>query len=287
MQTFVDFLATSFKKKGGELLLKNKVESIVINNGKVEGVQIKSGEFVRSKCVISTTGVKQTFLNLINSEAAPRRLLDKAATLISSISSLVVYLGVQGSPINKKGWGRSVWYVPNGNADEIYKKVFNGGVDEDVELLLMAFPSQYDTTLAPAGCESLYLFLAAPFRDAMFWNENKMIFYDRIIRRVEELIPNLRSKIVVREIATPSTIQRYTLNDDGAMYGLASTTGQFRVNVMPQESLVSGLYLASHWTTVGAGQGGTPMAAYAGRSVARLILSKNTKQKNSYESVNK
>ena len=63
------------------------------------------------------------------------------------------------------------------------------------------------------------------------------------------------------------------------MYGLASTPSQFKSTIMPQQTSINGLYLASHWATVGVGQGGTPMAALAGRRVARLIEAKKLNKK--------
>ncbi len=278
MQVFVDFLAENFKRLGGELRLDTPATKIIVRNSRVEGVEVGPENVVSSRCAVSTTGPKQTFLRLIGRDVLPGKFTEQVTTLLPSASSLVVYLGVKGSPVNTQGWGRTVWYAPSQNPDAIYSRVFNGGLDENAEMLLLAFPSDVDSSLAPEGHESVYLFTLASFQNAQFWKEHKAEYYDRIVARAEELIPGLRQRIIVNETATPTALYRYTLNDDGATYGLASTPGQFRTNVMPQETLIDGLLLASHWTTVGAGQGGTPMAAYAGRKAAYLILGKDERR---------
>lgn len=286
MQAFVDFLANNFRKLGGTLLVGMEATKISVKGNRVEGISVRRTRFpqeepqlIHANHIVSTAGIRQTFSRLIGTESLPRNLAERLPALLPSISSVIVYLGVRGSPVNTSGWGRTVWYSPENNSDEIYGRVFEGGLDKNVELLLLAFPSHYDKTLAPEGCESLYLFTAAPFKDAEFWNTNKTTFRERIIERASELIPKLRDRILVCEAATPLTLYRYTLNDNGALYGLASTPDQLKTRVMPQDTDIEGLYLASHWTTVGAGQGGTPMAAYAGRNAAKLILEKHNSLK--------
>ncbi len=278
MQVFVNSLAENFQRLGGELCLRTEVTKIITHHLQTRGVETRNASLIESRFIISTTGIKQTFFRLIEADILPSRVVVKLRSLVPSVSSMIVYLGIKGSPVNSAGFGRTVWYMPNGNPDEVYERVFAGGLDEGAELLLMAFPSHYDETLAPKNCESVYLFTVAPFKDGEFWKKHKAALCDQMVSRASDLIRDLRKRIVVCEVATPMTLYRYTLNDEGAVYGLASTLDQFKPRVMPQETVIGGLYLASHWTTVGAGQGGTPMAAFAGRNAARLVLERLNKR---------
>jgi prolycopene isomerase len=273
MQKFVDRLAENFTRLGGRLALRQKVTRIVVSGGRVTGVETERGGFLEAEHVISTAGPQQTYFRLIGEEWLTDELAARVGALRSSISLIVICLGLKGARIDPHGWGRTVWYVPNANSDEIYSKTFRGELDSTAEALLLAIPSRHDRTIVPPDGEYVYLSTVAPARDTAFWQENKAALFERILDRAEELLPGLRANIVVKEMATPPTISRYTLNDDGAAFGLACTPDQFKIDVMPQQTTFGGLYLASHWTTVGAGQGGTPMAAYAGRNVSRMILS--------------
>lgn len=271
MQNFVDFLANNFRQLGGELKLQTTVTKIRVRRSCVQGIETSQGDFIRAKNVVSTAGLRQTFFRLVGETQLPRWFVTKVDVLKPSVSAVIVYLGVKGSA-NTQGWGRSLWYIPHGNPDEIYGRVFAGGSDQEAEALLLAFPSHFDGTLAPAGHHVVTLFTVASFENMGFWKAHKATFSDRMIERASELIPGLRKAILVHETASPLSLYNYTLNDNGAMYGLASTPDQFKTSVMPQDTLISGLYLAGHWATVGAGQGGTPMAAFAGRNAAQLIL---------------
>jgi prolycopene isomerase len=185
---------------------------------------------------------------------------------------VVLYLGLKREA-DQTVRGRTVWYMPEYNVDKVYADILAGKPDLECRSLLAAFPARFDESLAPKGYECVNLFTLAPFMSEQFWKASKEKLLDTLLNRAGHLIPNLRRRIILKEMATPVTIQRYTLNDRGAMYGLASTMSQLRTRVMPQKSVIPGLYLASHWATVGTGQGGTPMAAYAGRNAAGLALS--------------
>jgi phytoene dehydrogenase-like protein len=41
---------------------------------------------------------------------------------------------------------------------------------------------------------------------------------------------------------------------------------------MPPITFIKNLYLAGHWATLGAGQGGISTVAYCGENIAKLII---------------
>ena len=279
MQRLGDVLRENFKKNGGTISLRDKVVKIHVENEAVTGIETEKKGFCTASYVISTAGIKQPFFQLIDRKWLPDNLCLKANNLKPSVSALILYLGLKGSTIKEKAWGRTVWYVPNLNANDIYRKTLNGDCDEEIEVAVIGLPSNYDETLDPPGHESLRCIVMAPFKNEEFWSKNKTKYKEIIINRLSEIIPDLRERIVVSELASPSTMRRYTLNDDGAIYGLASRRDQVDYACMPQKTPVKNLFLSSHWATIGVGQGGTPMAAFAGRQVARLIEAKKTNKK--------
>ncbi len=86
-------------------------------------------------------------------------------------------------------------------------------------------------------------------------------------------MPGLSDSITIKEIATPLTLNRYTLNNGGACYGWTSTPLQINRNIMPPETFIKGLYLTGHWVTQGAGQGGISTVAFCGKNISERILS--------------
>jgi len=64
-------------------------------------------------------------------------------------------------------------------------------------------------------------------RDFEKYRSIKEDFSQKILHQLEsKLIPGLRSHLLFYEAATPLTLERYTGNEMGAMYGLASTPQQ-------------------------------------------------------------
>jgi hypothetical protein len=71
------------------------------------------------------------------------------------------------------------------------------------------------------------------------------------------------------EAATPATLERYTLNFQGAAYGWDPTPEQSGTSRLQPKTPLENLYLTGHWTTPG---GGTTTVALSGKNTARMIL---------------
>ena len=82
-------------------------------------------------------------------------------------------------------------------------------------------------------------------------------------------MPGLRDGIRFVEAGTPRTMERYTRNYAGAMYGWDVVPGQVGPTRLGQRSPIEGLVLAGHWTTPGAGIYGV---CQSGISAAQIIL---------------
>ncbi len=279
MKKLGDVLKRNFERNGGVVSLKDKTIKINLKNGCASGVETERSGAIKSKYVISTASIKQTFLQLINEELMPNNFICKIKNSKPSVSALVLYLGLKGRTIKDLKWGRTVWYIPNLNPNEVYGKVFDGQCDENIEAMLMGFPSKYDESLTPHECESLMCILSAPYKSDDFWYTNKAKYREAIINRVSMLIPNIKDRMEVCELATPPTISKFTLNDSGAIYGLASTPDQIDIDYMPLKTPAKNLFLSSHWRTQGYGQTGVPVVALAGRQVAMIIQKKEKRIK--------
>ncbi len=66
---------------------------------------------------------------------------------------------------------------------------------------------------------------------------------DGLIRAAENVIPDLSKHIVVKDIATPITYERYTLSSEGAWYGMAQIPEQAGMKRLSRKTLIPGLYL--------------------------------------------
>jgi len=77
--------------------------------------------------------------------------------------------------------------------------------------------------------------------------------------RLERIIPGIRSIIVHSEVATSATVNRYTLNPEGAVYGFVQTPGKKAVNT---NKVLENLHVASAWGKTGGGFSGAISGGY-------------------------
>ena len=93
----------------------------------------------------------------------------------------------------------------------------------------------------------------------------------KLLSRVEKNIPAISGNIIFKEIATPLTIERYTFNARGSLYGWAQLPEQTHKDCFPINSSFGGLFHAGHWTLPG---GGIVAVAASGINGAKRVLKK-------------
>ena len=146
--------------------------------------------------------------------------------------------------------------------------------------LILSIPTLLDPCLAPSGQHLLKVLVTVPYSYGEGWGNGdsgtycriKEEFSQRVLEHVEsKLIPGLRGHLLFCEAATPLTLEAYTGNESGAMYGLASTPEQIGNSRPPQHTSIPGLLQVGHYTRPSHGIVGTSLS---GLFAVRRILSK-------------
>jgi len=284
MQAFSDAFIEKFKEWSGNIILGEKVEKIIIKNHKVEGVVIDKDNFIPSKIVVSNCDATNTFFQMVGKEYLPAEFIRKINNLEISPSAFIVYLGLNKnySKILKDRCGWWCFLSNNFNVEKVFSDLDRKDKPYSEDGFFCFFPSSHDSSLAPPDHEVILLLVPAKITDNNFWLENKHSLAVGLIKKAENFIPDLSNSIAVKEIATPLTLYRYTLNRNGASYGWASTPLQIDMNTMPPVTFIKGLYLVGHWVTQGIGLGGIATVAYCGKNVAKLIT-KSLKSKSRWK----
>jgi phytoene dehydrogenase-like protein len=251
------------ERKGGRVLLKTEVESILIKDRKVVGVRTSDGATHAARVVISNANAPATFEKMLPSGAVPNGYLAKLGTYRPSLSSFIVWLGLNQELRNKiKGYHIFVTDGYNSEADfeaclaaEASKAAFY------VTMYDNAFPEY-----SKPGKSSISLYMPcgySPWKrfEADYLSGNKDAYKkekdritDTLIDRTEaRVIPGLKSMIEVMDAATPLTNMRYTKNPAGAIVGYEWSVDNAFINRIKNETPIRGLYLASAWGNPGGG----------------------------------
>ena len=270
-------LATSIERRGGGIRYRTEAASILTRGNRVMGVVTHEGEVIEAPTVISNASLPQTFRRLLP-EGPPSSLAGTLNRLQYSLSNFIVYLGVRGdaelSSLPFFTYLRSI-----ADLEEEYRNLRKGEIPQN-PTVIMVVPSLIDPCLAPEGTHAMKLLSVAPYGYRNGWGRSDRRSYEaikeevaqRLIAHVESrVVPGLKGKILFHEAATPVTLERYTDNEQGAMYGLAATPKQFGRHRPPNRTPIKGLYLAGHYTRPAHGIVG---AATSGAFTARIILSK-------------
>ena len=276
-QAFADVLVRALTRHGGVLQTKTKATKILVENNRVTGVEVSSGERIGTKYVVSNIDARQTFFDLIGQEKLNKKFAERLDKMEPSGSFFEVWLGVDMNPREKGINETEIFYHSSYDTDELLSSSSTASFDE---VLGICIPTLADPSLAPEGKHVITIGCLFPYlfekqrhlqenktgEEYRLWKEEAK---NRLISTAERAIPGLSEHIVVAEAATPQTLERYTLNYKGAAYGWANSPGQAGKNRLQPVTPIHGLYLAGHWTTPG---GGTVTVALSGKTTAEMII---------------
>lgn len=251
-------------RNGGELLLSCAVRRIGVEDGAVTGVVLEHGQRVQAPVVISGVDAHQTFEELVGTDALDARFLRTLRRGRVSLSAFLVY-GATRHDLRAADAAHEMFLYDTWDHDADYANLQRG----EFSRIGLSVPTLTDPSLAPEGQHAFQITVPIPYDLSPSWRAEKERITDELVDRAERWFPGLRDGLVFRIGATPRTLERYTLNRDGAMYGWELAPDQVGPGRLPEENALKGLVLAGHWTRPGAGVYG---ALTSGLSAARRVL---------------
>ena len=266
-QVFANALADVVRNSGGDIRLKRSVQSIDVDTDGVRGVRLDDGEFAAATTVVSNADARQT-IDLVGAEKLPLRYTRNLSRLQPSLSALVAYIATD-LPSESLANTHETFYYETWDHERSFARSETGKPD----WFTITVPTLLDPSLAPSG-ESLIVFTTLlPFDVEADWRAAKERYRVLIMEALEKKIPNLGSHVKVMEVGTPKTMQRYTHNSYGALYGWALTPAQIGPGRPSATTPIPGLHLAGHWTQPG---GGIYGVVTSGILAARAVLGYDT-----------
>ncbi len=262
-----NYLARIITNNGGEILLGNQVEKIVMKDNKAVGVEYgkthsknEATHQLFAKTIIANTAIP----NVV--ELLPKKhqeiLRKRVERLKISSSILSVYIGFK-KEVKELGNEHYSTFIFNDNVKQLTDIYSKNSIDKFVFLDY----SQIDSGLAPKG-KSFGVICTPDYienwehLDKKEYKSKKEEIAKILIQRLEEKIPNISNEIEYLEVATPKTIKRYTLNSQGTAYGYAQIPQQSGINRLPNKSPIKNLYFASAWVKPGGGLTGAILSGW-------------------------
>jgi len=244
---------------GVEIRTRTEVRRIIVEGGRVRGVETAAGERLPAAAVVSNSDSVRTHRELLTAPAGDRFLGRRRYE--PACSGVVLYLGLD------RRYEQLIHhnFVFSADAHEEFETIYRRGEPAPDPTCYVCAPAITEPEGAPPGGEALYVLVHTPYlRPHHDWKAMFPAYRKRIIEKLESTagLRDLERHIVFERALTPQDIHdRYRVLD-GAIYGLASH-GRFFGAFKPANRSpdIRGLYLAGGAAHPGPGM---PMVLMSG-----------------------
>lgn len=267
-QHFVNTLARAIRLWGGEIKRKATVAKVLINEQGAYGVRLANGDELTARVIISNADACKTLLEWIGSVHLPTAYIRRLQRAERSASAITMYLGVREGQ-----WeipAHETFYFPGWKKISMRDLYYHPAQQAVSPVLSICVPTHSDPGLAPAQHQILAITTLAQAEvvEGIRDQHGKTFIEQDFLKHIEQHLPGVISCIRFQEMATPRTVERYTNNGAGAIYGWEKTTEHWEGGIR-QKTPIPHLYLAGHWTQ---GVHGVYGAFRSGITVAQMIV---------------
>ena len=275
-------MAEYAKSRGANIRTGCEVRLVIVEQGKAKGVELTSGEEIRSDMVVSNADPKRTFLKLVESQHLTDDFRSQVARLKTEIAYLKFHAALDALPDFSAYLGENydphitarVWISPSVDYVERAWNDARAGLPSRDPVMSIQIPSIYDDTICPKGKHVLSIFSEyAPVHLASgTWDERRQEVGEALIDSVVAYAPNFRAAIREWKLFTPLDLERRVYLTDGNIHHLDATPGQmFSRRPLPgwaeYKTPIDGLWLCGAGTHPGGEVSGAP-----GHNAAHAIL---------------
>lgn len=249
------------EENGGDMLLGCEVTSILFEGDKPKGVQLDNGSQLQAPNLIYAGTVWNLYDKLIDRVYTTEVRRNWAKNMVPTYPSVVLYSVIDRDVIPQDTQPIELLV---GNPDQLD--------ESEVTVYILSID---DRTLC-AEDEHTVLAIGPTFEN---WEQTDPDTYlqmkkneqTRLISVLEKRFPGFSSAVRYAEVATPKTIERYTMKNGGAVAGPKQMLGQHIFKRLHTRSEWDNLFCCGESTVMGTG---TPTVTTTGLSAANAILKK-------------
>jgi len=213
MGMFSEAIRKAVEDNGGEVRLGTRVKSILVENGKAIGVELRDGERITAHVVLSNLDACATFTRLVGEDHLPSDFVRMVKRIKHTNPYLEIHVTLKELPefvgglafANKDKIRWSMSYIPSADHLERCWDACKWGKVPEEPYSSYYIPSLLDDSLAPPGYHtatfwSQYFPVTAP-RDQHKRLKEEMA--DKVIGQMCRFAPNLKEAIVDRVVFSP------------------------------------------------------------------------------------
>lgn len=262
-QAITDALEQQIEDNGGIIKRHTRANRISLENNRVTGVHTEDGGCYMAKTVISNAGAEATYFGMVGRQLLPSELTEEVNRRTPAASRIaMIYLGVDADYTDLFPGGTHEMFIAA--EERLTTEEINEVrcTPEAVSYMLTNY-SAVDPAAAPEGKNAIVIsvdFMDYDCADQWNWGESYKSYEEYkaelarvLVERAAMILPGLGDHIEILEVASPKTIEQFTLNERGSWAGWAFEPDAEHVFTNATETPVAGLYMAGAWVA-GAGQ---------------------------------
>lgn len=277
MYSLVRAFEKIFTELGGKIHTNQEVKEIRIRDGKASGVST-ADQYYPADAVVSNADVAHTYKNLIQSSHRRKWTDRKIDRLSFSMSAFLIYLGV------KKQYPQLLHHtlILSRRYKELISDIFDHKILPDDFSMYLHAPTRSDLSMAPQGCESMYVLIpVSNLAGNIDWEKMSTPFTDRVIRFLEHDfgLNDLTKNIDVLETFNPRDFNFQRNSYLGTPWGVEPKlrqTAYFRPHNRSED--IPNLYLVGAGTHPGAGLPGVLLSAETTEKLIERDFSNRSKE---------
>ncbi|MFQ3663689.1 MAG: NAD(P)/FAD-dependent oxidoreductase [Chloroflexaceae bacterium] len=270
---------------GGNVAVDAPVRRILIQSGRVEGIETEDGQRYSAPIVVSNAHVLTTLLQLVGPEHLPARLMERlrrvrvgngfGMTVRCAAEELPDYPGApSGGKPHESHHGLQLLAPSMDYVRRAYEDYLRGEPSRDPAVIAMTF-SAIDPVVAPPGKHTVFLwaqYFPYELSGGRHWDDVREEVADSILEVLYRYAPNMRGKIIDRFIQSPLDLERRIgLLKGNVMHVEMSFDQMFFFRPLPElasyRTPIKGLYLTGASTHPGGGVFGA-----SGYNTAKVVL---------------
>lgn len=214
--------------------------------------------------MVSNASPQHTLGKLIGNHPRAQNYREKISKNEIGPSLLQLYIGLSCHPEEVGIHDEDLLFVEEQNHNVDYENLMAGRYD--VANFGLTNYSKMDPTLNPYQRGVIAITLLDDIKNWSVkkekYQQNKDEITTLLLQRLEKYFPGVKDKVILTELGTPRTMERYTKNPQGAVYGFAQTVSQSGLKRTNQKTPIAHLSLVGSWTQPGGGFQGAATSGF-------------------------
>ncbi|HGG65073.1 MAG TPA: NAD(P)/FAD-dependent oxidoreductase [Rhodobacteraceae bacterium] len=257
-------LSMVIRKNGGKIITGQGDSRILTRGDQITGVQLGDQKF-HCEEIICGANPFTVYRDMLPDHPRAKSELERIGKLETGMTACSLYIRLD-TPIENLNPDLEGHYEyvrpPEGSEAQHYERFQSrSGFDDDYSKdgLTLTIHSTVDPQEGTGSI--LNLFYADNYARWASLGDNayqaqKRIEIDKMLNELEKLLPDVRNHIDIIELGTPLTMQKFTGNEGGAIYGFAQSLAQSGRKRFKINSPLRGLKFVSAWSNPGGGYEG-------------------------------